>query len=222
MIKLFIKAFLATVLGLALIMLLLFLPAGTFRFVGGWLFVGVLFVPMIIMGVVLFLKNPKMLEKRLKTKEEISSQKAVVALSGIMFSAGFVIAGLNFRFGWVVLPFPVSVTASVIFLIGYGLYVEVIRENAYLSRVIEVQENQRVVDTGLYSVVRHPMYFATVVMFLAIPLILGDIFSFVLFLAYPFMIAKRIKDEEKLLENELDGYREYKKKVKYKMIPFIW
>ena len=222
MIKLFIKAFSATVLGLALIMLLLFLPAGTFRFVGGWLFVGVLFVPMIIMGAVLLLKNPVMLEKRLKTKEEISSQKAVVALSGLMFSTGFVIAGLNFRFGWVTLSFSVSVTASVIFLIGYGLYAEVIRENAYLSRVIEVQENQKVVDTGLYSVVRHPMYFSTVLMFLAIPLILGDIFSFVLFLAYPFMIAKRIKDEEKLLENELDGYREYKKRVKFKMIPFIW
>ena len=222
MIKLFIKAFSATVLGLALIMLLLFLPAGTFRFVGGWLFVGVLFVPMIIMGAVLLLKNPVMLEKRLKTKEEISSQKAVVALSGLMFAAGFVIAGLNFRFGWVTLSFSVSVTASVIFLIGYGLYAEVIRENAYLSRVIEVQESQRVVDTGLYSVVRHPMYFATVLMFLAIPLILGDIFSFVLFLSYPFMIAKRIKDEEKLLENELTGYTEYKKKVKYKMIPFIW
>ena len=157
MIKLFIKAFSAAVLGLALIMLLLFLPAGSFDFVGGWLFIGVLFVPMIIMGAVLLLKNPEMLKKRLKTKEEIGSQKTVVALSGLMFAAGFVIAGLNFRFGWVALPFPVSVAASVIFLIGYGLYVEVIRENAYLSRVIEVQENQRVVDTGLYSVVRHPM-----------------------------------------------------------------
>lgn len=222
MVKLFIKAFSAAVLGLALIMLLLFLPAGSFDFVGGWIFIGVLFVPMIIMGVVLLLKNPEMLKKRLKTKEEIGSQKTVVALSGLMFAAGFVIAGLNFRFGWVALSFPVSVAASVIFLIGYGLYVEVIRENAYLSRVIEVQENQKVVDTGLYSVVRHPMYFATVLMFLAIPLILGDIFSFVLFLSYPFMIAKRIKDEEKLLENELTGYTEYKNKVKYKMIPFIW
>ena len=222
MIKLFIKAFSAAVLGLALIMLLLFLPAGTFCFVGGWLFLGVLFVPMIIMGAVLFLKNPAMLEKRLKTKEEIGSQKAVVALSGLMFAAGFVIAGLNFRFGWAALPFSVSIAASVIFLIGYGLYVEVIRENAYLSRVIEVQENQKVVDTGLYSVVRHPMYFATVLMFLAIPLILGDIFSFILFLVYPFMIAKRIKDEEKLLENELDGYKEYKNKVKYRLIPFVW
>ncbi len=220
--KLMIKALSAVVLGFIIISLLLFLPAGTVFYVNAWLFIDVLFVPMLIMGVVLLLKNPEMLEKRLKTKEKIGSQKTVVALSGFMFIAGFVVSGLNFRFGWLELPFYVSVIASVVFLAGFVLYVEVIRENAYLSRVIEVQEGQMVVDTGLYGVVRHPMYLSTLLMFLSIPIILGDVFSLIIFLTYPLIISKRMKDEERLLEKELNGYSEYKKKVKYKIIPFLW
>ena len=220
--KLAIKALTATVLGFVVISLLLFVPAGTLFYINGWLFIGVLFVPMIIMGVVLVIKKPEMLEKRLKTKEKMGSQRAVVALSGVMFVIGFVVAGLNFRYGWFALPFCVSVAAAVVFVAGFLLYAEVIWENEYLSRVIEVQKNQKVIDTGLYSVVRHPMYLSTLLMFLSIPLILGDVFSIIVFLAYPVIIARRMKDEEQLLEKELSGYSEYKKKVKYRMIPFLW
>ncbi len=220
--KLAIKGALKTVVGLALLMLLIFLPAGTFRYIYGWLFIGLLFVPILILGVVLLAKDPELLEKRLDSKEKESEQKAVVAVSGVMFVSGFVTAGLNYRFGWFVLPLPAVIAASVLFLLSYVMYAEVMRENAYLSRTVRVQEGQKVIDSGLYGIVRHPMYSATVLMFLMIPLILGSLFSFLIFLVYPFVIAARIKNEEKLLEAELDGYKEYKQKVKYRLIPFIW
>lgn len=220
--KLFIQALLKFSLGIVLVGLLVFLPAGTLNFFGGWLFMGVLFIPMFCAGIVMMLKNPSLLKKRLNAKEKENEQSLVVKLSGLMFIAGFVIAGLDYRFGWCVLPKSVSIAASIVFLIAYCLYAEVLRENTYLSRTIEVQENQKVIDTGLYAIVRHPMYSATLLLFLSMPLVLGSLYSFVIFLAYPFLIAKRIKNEETLLEKELDGYAEYKKKVKFRLIPFIW
>ncbi len=220
--KLFIQAIFKLSLGIVLVGLLIFLPAGTLSFYNGWLFIGVLFVPIFLVGIVMMFKNPELLKKRLNAKEKQKEQNLVVKLSGLMFLAGFIVAGLGFRFDWYTLPKPVSVGASVMFLVSYVLYAEVLRENIYLSRTIEVQENQKVVDTGLYSIVRHPMYSATLILFLSMPLILGSIYSFFIFLAYPFIIAKRIKNEEELLEKELAGYREYKEKVKYRLIPFIW
>lgn len=220
--KLFIQALLKFSLGIVLVGLLVFLPAGTLNFFGGWLFMGVLFIPMFCAGIVMMLKNPSLLKKRLNAKEKENEQSLVVKLSGLMFIVGFVIAGLDYRFGWCVLPKSVSIAASVVFLIAYCLYAEVLRENTYLSRTIEVQENQKVIDTGLYAIVRHPMYSATLLLFLSMPFVLGSLYSFVIFLAYPFLIAKRIKSEEVLLEKELDGYAEYKKKVKFRLIPFIW
>ncbi len=220
--KLFFQAIVKFILGLLLVGLLVFLPAGSFAFFNGWLFIGILFVPMFIAGIVMMFKNPALLAKRLDAKEKQGDQSLVVKLSGLMFLLGFVVAGLDFRFGWLVLPKGVSIGAAAVFLIAYALYAEVLRENTYLSRTIQVQENQQVISTGLYGIVRHPMYSATVLLFLAMPLILGSVFSFVIFLAYPFIIAKRIKGEEKLLENELEGYREYKQKVKYRLIPFVW
>ena len=220
--KLLFNALVKVISGVVIMSLLLFLPAGTFCFPGALLLMGVLFVPMIAAGFVLMFKAPELLKKRLNARENQKEQRTVVFLSALMFAVGFVIAGLNFRFDIFVLPFEISVAASVVFLAGYLLYAEVIRENKYLSRTIEVQEKQTVVDTGLYGIVRHPMYSATLLMFLSMPVILGDVFSFILFLSYPFIIAKRIKGEEALLEKELKGYTEYKKKVKYKMIPFIW
>lgn len=220
--KLFMSAILKFVLGLVLVGILIFLPAGTLHFWNGWLFVIILFVPMFFAGIVMMLKNPELLKKRLNAKEKLKDQDIVIKLSGLMFLAGFIVAGLNFRFNWHILPKTVSIVASVLFLIAYILYAEVLRENTYLSRTIEVQENQKVVDTGLYGIVRHPMYSVTLLLFLTIPLILGSVISFVIFLAYPFIIAKRIKGEEMLLEKELDGYIEYKNKVKYRLIPFIW
>ena len=220
--KLFIQALLKFGLGIVLVGLLVFLPAGTLNFFGGWLFMGVLFIPMFCAGIVMMLKNPSLLKKRLNAKEKENEQSLVVKLSGLMFIVGFVIAGLDYRFGWCVLPKSVSIAASIVFLIAYCLYAEVLRENTYLSRTIEVQENQKVIDTGLYAIVRHPMYSATLILFLSMPLVLGSFYSFVIFLAYPFLIAKRIKNEETLLEKELDGYAEYKKKVKFRLIPFIW
>ena len=193
------------------------------KFTLGVLIIGLLiFIPMFIAGIILWLKNPELLKKRLNVKEKESEQKQVIALSGVMFLLGFITCGLNYRYGWIVLPDIVVMISSVIFIIAYILYAEVLRENAYLSRTIEVQESQKVVDTGLYGIVRHPMYAVTVILFLSMPLILGSIISFVIFLVYPFIIAKRIKNEEEVLEKELEGYIEYKKKVKYKMIPFIW
>lgn len=183
---------------------------------------GILFVPMLIAGLVMIFKRPQLLEKRLNAKETEDEQSLVVKLSGLMFLGGFIVAGLDYRFGWLPLPVGISIGAAVVFLIAYILYAIVLKENEYLSRTIEVQENQRVIDTGLYGIVRHPMYFATLLLFLAIPLVLGSMISFVIFLAYPFIIAKRINNEEKVLEEGLPGYKEYKQKVKYRLIPFIW
>ncbi|MBE5820583.1 MAG: isoprenylcysteine carboxylmethyltransferase family protein [Clostridiales bacterium] len=221
-IKLFFQAILKFILGVLLIGLLIFIPANTINYWNGWLFMGLLFIPMFVAGIVMVLKSPELLRKRLNAKEKESKQKLVVAFSGLMFLAGFIIAGLNYRFSWIILPKPVVIISSVIFILAYILYAEVLRENEYLSRTIEVQENQKVVDTGLYGIVRHPMYAITILLFLSMPLVLGSIFSFIIFLVYPFIIAKRIKNEEKVLERELNGYLEYKKKVKYKIIPFIW
>lgn len=221
-IKLFCSAIIKFTLGVVLVGLLLFLPAGTFNYPNAWLFMGILFVPMFVAGIIMMIKNPKLLEKRLNAKEKENEQSIVIKLSGLMFIAGFVIAGFDFRFGWLSLPKMVSYIAVVMFLFAYLLYAEVLRENTYLSRTIEVQENQKVIDTGLYGVVRHPMYSVTLILFLAMPLVLGSILSFVIFLFYPFLIAKRIKNEEQVLEAELDGYAAFKKKVKYRLIPFIW
>ena len=202
--------------------LLVFLPAGTFSFFGGWLLMGILFIPMFIAGIVMMLRNPALLESRLDAKEKQKDQSLVVKLSGLMFLAGFIVAGLGVRFGWYILPRWATIAAAAVFLGAYGLYAEVLRENTYLSRTIGVQEGQTVVDTGLYGIVRHPMYAVTLLLFLSMPLVLGSVYAFVIFLVYPFIIAKRIKGEEELLEKELKGYREYKQKVKYRMIPFIW
>lgn len=201
---------------------MLFIPAGTIYYTNGWLFIGLLFVPMFIVGVVLFIKNPELLRKRLNAKEKESEQKEVVLFSGLMFLSGFMIAGFNYRFNWINISNIVVIIASILFLFSYILYAEVLRENAYLSRTIEVQENQKVIDTGLYGIVRHPMYATTIILFLTIPLILGSIISFIIFLFYPIIISKRINNEEEVLEKELVGYKEYKQKVKYKLIPFIW
>ena len=220
--KLFVQAIAKFLLGVVLVGALIFLPAGTTEFFGGWLLMGILFVPMFLAGIVMMLKNPDLLKKRLNAKEKESEQSLVVKLSGLMFLAGFILAGLDFRFGWLPLPKGVSIGAAVVFVIAYALYAEVLRENTYLSRTIEVQEGQKVIDTGLYGIVRHPMYAVTLLLFMSMPLVLGSAISFVVFLAYPFIIAKRLKNEETLLEKELDGYAEYKKKVKYRLIPFIW
>ena len=220
--KLLLNALVKLLFGFLFFGLLIFLPAGTIRYFGGLLFSALLFIPVIIMGVVLFIKAPELLKKRLSLKEKEKTQKGVVAAAALIFLFGFVLAGLDFRFSITVVTMGVRVAASIIFLLCYALYAEVMRENAYLSRTIEVQEGQRVVDTGLYSVVRHPMYAATVFMFLAVPLILGSWLSFIAFLFYPIVIAVRIKNEEKVLSIELNGYTEYMKKVKYRIIPFIW
>ena len=220
--KLFFQAIAKFLLGVILVGVFVFLPAGTLQYFQGWLFMGILFVPMFLAGIVMMFKNPDLLKKRLKAKEKEAEQDKVVKLSGLMFLTGFIIAGLNYRFEWYVLPRSVSIIAGIVFLIAYALYAEVLRENTFLSRTIEVQENQTVVDTGLYGIVRHPMYAVTLLLFLSMPLVLGSLISFVVFLVYPLLIAKRIKNEEALLEKELAGYKEYKTKVKYRMIPFIW
>ncbi len=221
-IKLFFQAITKFSSGIVLVGLLIFLPAGSLAFTNGWIFMGILFIPMFLAGIVMMIKNPSLLEKRLDAKEKQKDQNIVVKLSGLMFLVGFIVAGLGFRFDWYTLPFGVTICGAIVFLIAYILYVEVLRENTYLSRTIQVQEDQKVIDTGLYGIVRHPMYSATLLLFLSIPLVLGSFFSFIIFLAYPFIIAKRIKGEEDLLERELDGYKEYKNKVKYHLIPFIW
>ena len=208
--------------GVLLLGLLLFPPAGTLRWRQGWLLMGILFIPMFVAGLVMLKRSPELLRKRLNTKEEQGEQKRVILLSGLMFLAAFVVAGLNFRFRWVVLPESVSWIAAAVFLLAYGLYAEVLRENVWLSRTVEVQENQRVVDTGLYGVVRHPMYMSTLLLFLSMPLVLGSPISFAVTLAYIPIIARRIRNEEAMLENGLAGYAEYKKKVRWKVIPFVW
>ncbi len=220
--KLFIGAITKYLFGVILFGLLIFLPAGSFAFINGWLLMGILFVPMFIAGIVMMLKNPELLKKRLNAREKQKEQDTVIKLSGSMFLLGFIVAGLGYRFDWFILPKFVTIIAVVIFLIAYALYAEVLRENTYLSRTIEVQENQKVISTGMYSVVRHPMYSVTLLLFLSMPIILGSIYSLFIFLLYPFIIVKRIKGEEELLEKELDGYLEYKQKVKYRLIPFVW
>lgn len=221
-VKLFFEALLKFLLGIILIGLLIFIPANTIRYWNGWLFMGLLFIPMFVASIVMMIKVPNLLKNRLDAKEKESEQKSVVALSGLMFLAGFIMAGLDYRFNWIQLPDIIVIIASIIFLLSYILYAEVLRENIFLSRTIEVQKDQKVIDTGLYGIVRHPMYFATIFLFLSMPLILGSFIAFIIFLVYPFIIVKRIKNEEQVLEKELEGYKEYKKKVKYKMIPFVW
>ena len=221
-IKLFLQAIIKFLLGVLIIGILLFIPAGTIEYWNAWLLMGLLFIPMFIVGIILMIKNPDLLRKRLNAKESENEQKKVVAISGLMFAVGFICAGLNYRYKWINIPNIVIIISSIVFVIAYILYGEVLRENAYLSRTIEVQENQKVIDTGLYGIVRHPMYTTTIILFLSMPLMLGSMISFIIFLIYPIIIAKRIKNEEKVLEKNLKGYKEYKNKVKYKMIPFIW
>jgi protein-S-isoprenylcysteine O-methyltransferase Ste14 len=221
-VKLFIQAILKFTLGAVLVGLLIFLPAGTVNFFGGWLLMGILFIPMFFAGIIMMIKNPSLLESRLDAKEKLKDQGIVVKLSGLMFVCGFVVAGLDFRFGWSYIPFPVVIIGAILFLISYVLYAEVLRENTYLSRTIEVKEGQRVIDTGLYGIVRDPMYSATLLLFLSMPVILGSLYAFIIFLCYPFIIAARLKSEERFLEKELSGYKEYKNKVKWRLIPFIW
>lgn len=220
--KLAISALIKFTVGLALVGLLLFLPAGTLSYANGWLFIGLLFLPMLLLGIVLLIRSPKLLEKRLGAKEKENTQKGVVAASGLLFIAGFAVAGLDFRFGWSKMPLWVVIVASVVLLISYALYAEVMRENAYLSRTVEVREGQKVVDTGLYGIVRHPMYAVTVWLFLSIPVVLGSWWACLCFLPYVALIVIRIINEEKLLLAELEGYEEYKKRVRYRLLPFIW
>ena len=220
--KLLIEALTKFVCGLLMVGLLIFLPAGTFAYTYGWLLIGLLFGPMLIAGFVMLAKSPDFLKKRLDAKEKQGTQKGVVAFSGLMFIGGFVVAGLDFRFGWSVMPTWLTVTTSVLFLVAYALYAEVMRENAYLSRTIKVEEGQTVVDTGLYSIVRHPMYAVTILLFSMIPLVLGSWYALIVFALYPVIIIVRLKDEEDLLTKELPGYAAYKQKVKYRIIPFIW
>lgn len=220
--KLLINALTKFLCGLLMVGLLIFIPAGTFAYAYGWLLMGLLFVPMLIAGFVMYFSSPAFLAKRLDAKEKQATQKGVLAFSGLMFIAGFVVAGLDFRFGWSQMPVWVIITASVLFLVAYALYAEVMRENAYLSRTIKVEEGQKVVDTGLYGIVRHPMYMATILLFLMIPLVLGSWYALIVFAFYPAIIVVRLKDEEALLTRELPGYAEYRQRVKYRIIPFVW
>ena len=221
-IKLFFQAFSKFLIGLIIICILLFIPAGTVNYPNGWLFIALLFIPMFFAGIIMLFKSPDLLRRRLNAKEEEDEQKTVILVSGIIFLVAFILAGLNFRFGWFKLPSLVIIIASVIFLLAYIMYAEVLRENEYLSRTVEVSENQKVVDSGLYGIVRHPMYTSTIFLFLSMPLVLDSIFSFIVMLVYPIIIIFRIRNEEKILENELIGYNEYKEKVKYKLIPYLW
>ncbi|MBR5382456.1 MAG: isoprenylcysteine carboxylmethyltransferase family protein [Clostridia bacterium] len=220
--KLFLQALIKFFFGLVLVGLMLFLPAGSLMYWQAWLLIGILFVPMFIAGLILMKKNPGLLRKRLNAKEEQSEQKTVLAFSALMFSSAFIVAGLNYRYQWIMLPCWVHWAAAVLFLIAYALYAEVLRENIWLSRTVEVQEDQKVIDTGLYGIVRHPMYMSTLLLFLAMPLVLGSVISFVIMLLYIPIIAKRMKNEEQVLEEGLEGYKEYMKRVRYKVIPYIW
>ena len=220
--KLFIQAIVKYLVGLLLFSALLFIPAGTVNYWNGWLLMGILFVPILLVGIFLAIKNPVLLRKRLNSKEEQSEQKSVLIVGSLMFLSGFIVAGLDFRYQWLAIDPWVVVVATIVFIMGYLIYVEVLRENIYLSRTIEIQENQQVVSTGLYGIVRHPMYTATLVLFLSMPLVLGSFFSFLIFLIYPVLIAKRIRNEEIVLERSLEGYSKYKEQVKYRLIPFIW
>ena len=220
--KLFWSAIIKFTAGVVLVGTLIFLPAGTFRFPGGWLLMGILFIPMFLAGLVMMAKDPNLLRSRLNAKEKEAGQDLVIKLSGLMFLVGFILAGLDFRFGWSELPFAVNWIGAVLFLSAYVLYAEVLRENTWLSRTIEVQENQTVVSTGLYGIVRHPMYAVTLLLFLSMPLVLGSIPALLVFLFYPFIIAKRIRNEEEVLSRELPGYRQYLQKVRWRLIPYIW
>jgi protein-S-isoprenylcysteine O-methyltransferase Ste14 len=220
--KLFISALTKALFGLILIGAMLFLPAWTLDYPGGWLFIALLFIPMIIMSAFMLAKAPELLKKRIDFKEKEKTQKGVIAFSGLMFPAAFIVSALDFRFGWSTVPTPIVIIASILFLIGYAMYAEVMRENAYLSRIIEVQEGQKVISTGLYGIVRHPMYLATLLMFIPMPLILGSLWGLIPIALYPVIIAVRIVGEERVLTEGLDGYAEYKKKVKYRILPLIW
>lgn len=220
--NLLVNAIIKFAAGIVLMGLVLFLPAGTIHYPNAWLFIALLFIPMLILGGVLFTKAPQLLEKRLNSKEKEKEQVGIVAASALMFMGAFIVAGLDFRYGWSNVPGWLVIAAAVIQFAAYGLYAEVMRENAYLSRTVEIQENQKVVDTGLYGIVRHPMYTTTVLLYLAMPLVLGSIPAFIVMLTYPIIIIFRIRNEEKVLEKGLDGYTEYKQKVKYRLIPFIW
>ena len=220
--KLLFQALIKFILGIVMVGALLFIPAGTFKYWNAWLFIGLLFIPIFFVGVGLYIVDKELLTKRLNGKEKEKEQKHVLIITVLVFLIGFILAGLDFRYGWSDMPWWGIVTGSVSLVYGYAIYIEVMRENTYLSRTIEIQENQKVIDTGLYALVRHPMYLATTLLFLSFPMVLGSAVSFMIFLVMPFILAKRIKNEEKVLEKGLKGYKAYKKKVKYKMIPYIW
>lgn len=220
--RLFIQAIGKYILGILLFSSLLFIPAGTMKYWNAWLLIGILFIPMLIIGIILMIKNPELLRKRLNSKEKEQEQKSVIVLGGLMFICGFVVAGLDYRYQWLVISKWVVIAAAVLFLFSYLLYAEVLRENTYLSRIIEVQENQKVIDTGLYGIIRHPMYLSTLFLFLSMPLVLGSLFSFIIFLIYPVIMVKRIRNEEQVLEQDLEGYLDYEKRIKFRVIPFIW
>ena len=221
-VKLFFEAIIKFISGFIIVGLLLFIPAGTIYYFNGLLFMALLFIPMFIAGIIMLFLNPELLRRRLNAKEKESEQKEVLLFSAIMFISGFIIAGLNYRYNWIILPNIVTIISSVIFILSYIMYAEILRENSFLLRTIEVDNNQKLVDTGMYGIVRHPMYLITIILFLSMPLILNSIVSFIIFLIYPIIIVKRINNEEKVLEKELKGYKEYKNKVKYRLIPFIW
>ena len=221
-VKLFFESILKFLLGIIIVGILVFLPAGTLNYFNGWLFMGILFIPMLLAGIFMMIKNPSLLKSRLDAKEKQKTQSLVIKLSGLMFAVGFVLAGLDFRFKWFEIPRLVSYIASGTLLFGYILWGIVLKQNTYLSRTIKVEKNQKVIDTGLYSIVRHPMYTASIILFLSMPLVLGSLISLGVFIFYPILIITRIINEEKVLENELQGYKEYKKKVKYRLIPFIF
>lgn len=221
-VKLLVKTLVRFILGVVICAVLLFAPVGTLNYPNAWLFLALLFIPIFLEGVILFIKNPDLLEKRMNLKEKQKVQKKVVGFTALIFILGFVVTSLDFKYGWSEMTKYEIIEASILFLFGYGMYMEVIRENKFLSRTIEVQEEQKVIDTGLYAMVRHPMYLASILMFLAMPLVLGSKIGFLIFALYPFALVKRIKNEEEVLEKELDGYTEYKKKVKYRLIPYVW
>lgn len=221
-VKLLVKTLVRFILGVVICAVLLFVPVGTLNYPNAWLFLALLFIPIFLEGVILFIKNPDLLEKRMNLKEKQKVQKKVIGFTALIFILGFVVTSLDFKYGWTEMTKYEIIEASILFLFGYGMYMEVIRENKFLSRTIEVQEDQKVIDTGLYAMVRHPMYLASILMFLAMPLVLGSKIGFLIFALYPFALVKRIKNEEEVLEKELDGYTEYKKKVKYRLIPYVW
>jgi protein-S-isoprenylcysteine O-methyltransferase Ste14 len=220
--KLFINALVKFVLGIVLVCLLVFLPAGTLSYFNGWLFICLLFIPMFVFGIYLFVKKPKLLERRLNSKEKVGTQKLVVLVSALLFIAGFIVCGLDYRYGWTCIPNYVVIISGVTLLIGYALYIEVMRENEYLLRTIEVEKEQKLIDTGLYGVVRHPMYLSVILLFLSFPLVLGSLYGFYIFLVFPLVLVIRLHSEEKVLVRELKGYSKYKLRVKYKLIPYIW